>query len=78
MHDRRRRPAAADTFGDAVIGKETIKRWLAGTPLDAPARVLYAALYRALVAGPMTQPAAPAPAGPHVNGARAGAQLELY
>jgi FkbM family methyltransferase len=31
-----------------VIGKETIKRWLAGTPLDAPAR----ALYRALVVGP--------------------------
>jgi FkbM family methyltransferase len=67
MHDRRRRPAAADTSGDAVIGKETIKRWLAGTPLDAPARVLYDVLYRALVAVPTTQPAAPAPAAPHVT-----------
>jgi FkbM family methyltransferase len=40
-----------------VTGKETIKRWLAGTPLDAPAR----ALYRAVVGAPAPQssPAAP-------------------
>ena len=49
--------------GDAVIGKETIKSWLAGTPLDAPAR----ALYRALVAATATQPAASAPVAPHVT-----------
>jgi FkbM family methyltransferase len=46
-----------------VIGKETIKRWLAGTPLDAPAR----ALYRALVAAPAKKPPASAPVSPYVT-----------